>query len=102
MSDDYTRMSGPQRRRLLDAVLARDGWVCCICGLTIAPGDESLQHKTPRSRGGVTSLLDPSSLGPAHKRCNYAAGARAVEGPASIVHSGLTYFVRPDTDVEQR
>lgn len=95
--DHYTRMSGAQRRRVLEAVLARDGWVCCICGLTIAEGDESLQHKTPRSRGGVTTLADPEALGPAHKRCNYAAGARVVDGPAGQVHSVLAYFTRPLT-----
>lgn len=97
MSDDYTRLSGPQRRRILETVLARDGWVCCICGLAIAPGDESLQHKTPRSRGGSTDVRDPASLGPAHKRCNYSAGAKLIEGPAGAIHSGLGYFTRPIT-----
>lgn len=97
MSDDYMRMSGTQRRRILDAVLARDGWVCCICGLAIAPGQESLQHKRPRSKGGTTDLTDPASLGPAHRRCNYSAGDRDLDGPAGEVHSGLSYFTRPIT-----
>ena len=95
MTDPYLNLSGRRRRAMLDAVLARDGWLCCICGLPITPGTESLQHKTPRSKGGAP--LDPANLAPAHRTCNSAAGDRIVKGPAGEIHDGLLYFTRPIT-----
>ncbi|WP_165217251.1 HNH endonuclease [Schaalia sp. ZJ1691] len=92
MTDSYLRMSGAQRRRLLDQALAIRGWVCCLCGLSIAPGDESLQHIVPRSKGGTNSL---ENLAPAHRSCNSSAGNRPTSGPAALIHSGLAYFTRP-------
>lgn len=91
--DDYMTLSGSQRRALLDQSLALHGYVCCICGLSIACGDESLQHLTPRSKGGATTL---ENTRPAHKRCNYSLQDREAEGIAAVVHSGLSYFTRPD------
>lgn len=99
MADEYMAMSGPQRRRLLDAALAEHGWLCCICGLTIAPGDESLQHVTPRSKGGGNVR---ENLKPAHRRCNSAAGDREQAGPAGEVHAGLAYFARPGAPTDRR
>lgn len=96
--DDYMTLSGPQRRALLDQSLAIHGYVCCICGLAIARGDESLQHLTPRSKGGVTTL---ENTRPAHKRCNYSLQDRISEGIAAEVHSGLSYFTRPDTPTDK-
>ncbi len=90
--DSYLGMSSRRRRALLDQTLALHGWVCCICGLTIAPGDESLQHLVPRAHGGSN---DPSNLRPAHRLCNSQLGARPTEGPAATIHNGLGYFPRP-------
>lgn len=87
MTDDYKAMSGRDRRRLLDASLARHGRVCCICLLPIAVGDESLQHVVPRSRGGTTDL---DNCRPAHKSCNYQLGNRDVQ--PGITHDGLAFF----------
>lgn len=95
--DDYMTLSGSQRRALLDQSLALHGYVCCICGLSIARGDESLQHLTPRSKGGATTL---ENTRPAHKRCNYSLQDRESEGIAAAVHSGLSYFTRPDTPTQ--
>lgn len=89
MADEYTRLSGPQRRALLDQALAVHGWVCCICGLSIAPGDESLQHVASRSRGGQRAA---SNERPAHKSCNYQLQDRETSGPEGEMHSGLNYF----------
>lgn len=96
---DYTRLSSQRRRRMLERALAEHGRVCCICGLTIAEGDESLQHIRPRSKGGTD---DPSNLAPAHRSCNYAAGDREQAGPAGEVHNGMAYFVRPLVPDERR
>lgn len=87
--DDYLSLSGPQRRRLLEQVLATYGWRCCLCGLAIAAGTESLQHVIPRSKGGLTTLENSR---PAHKRCNYAAGDRVSDGPAGMIHDGTAFF----------
>lgn len=89
--DDYQRMSGRQRRALLDLALTVHGWVCCICGLGIAPGQESLQHVTPRSRGGTN---DNANLRPAHRRCNSQAQDKHTTGPAGEIHHGLHYFAK--------
>lgn len=96
--DDYLSLSGKQRRELLDQSLALHGYICCICGLSIKPGDESLQHITPRSKGGLTTLANTK---PAHKRCNYSLGNRELP-LTSLVHSGLNYFTRPGAAGQQR
>lgn len=61
--------------RSLDAgkrarVLARDGYVCHLCGL---PGADSVDHIIPRSRGGSD---DESNLRAAHAVCNNRRGVR--------------------------
>lgn len=89
MADDYLALSGGQRRALLDQALAAYGWVCCICGLGIAPGQESLQHTTARSRGGQRTAENER---PAHKSCNYQLQDRDSSGPAGEIHNGLDYF----------
>lgn len=89
MADEYGRLSGRQRRALLDQALAAHGWVCCICGLTIAPGDESLQHVTARARGGQRTAGNER---PAHKSCNYQLQDRETSGPEGELHNGLDYF----------
>lgn len=89
MSDDYTSLSGPQRRKLLDTAIQTYGWMCCICGLPIRAGQESLQHVVPRSKGGTTSLATNK---PAHKRCNYSLGNRVLDPQEDLIHNGEDYF----------
>lgn len=90
---EYLDLSGPQRRALLEAALAEHGWICCICGLSIQPGTESLQHLISRSRGGSD---ERENLRPAHRSCNYQAQDRPMDGPAGQVHNGLGYWTRPE------
>jgi 5-methylcytosine-specific restriction protein A len=45
-------------------ILARDGGVCWICGL---PGADTIDHLTPRARGGDSS---DENLKAAHRSCN--------------------------------
>lgn len=89
MADEYTRLSGKQRRALLEQALTTYGWICCICGLTIAPGQESLQHSTARSKGGQRTTDNER---PAHKSCNYQLQDRDSSGPEGEIHNGLAYF----------
>lgn len=89
MTDDYTSLSGTQRRRLLDTALQTYGWVCCICGLPIRQGDESLQHVVPRSRGGETTNANSR---PAHRKCNYALGNRTMTNENGKIHNGEAWF----------
>lgn len=91
MADDYLSLSGPQRRRLLDNALQEWGWVCCICGLPIREGQESLQHIIPRSKGGRTELATNK---PAHKRCNYSLGNRVLDPETALIENGEHYFTK--------
>lgn len=81
--DDWTSMSGRQRKEFTLRLLAVYGPVCCICGLPIERRhgewvDLSCQHIQPRSRGGLTSL---ANCRPAHGRCNSSLGARPQTSP---------------------
>lgn len=89
--DDYTSLSGPQRRKLLDTAIQTYGWKCCICGLPIRKGQESLQHVVPRSKGGTTSLATNK---PAHKKCNYSLGNRVLDPAQDLIHNGEHYFTK--------
>ena len=88
--DPYLTMPHAQRRALLDEVLAVHGYVCCICGLTITPGSESLQHIKSRSKGGTN---EKNNLKPAHLQCNSQLQDRETSGPAGEIHNGLSWFV---------
>jgi 5-methylcytosine-specific restriction endonuclease McrA len=55
------------------AVIARDGYVCQLCGGRVAPIDVHIDHIYPWSRGGPTVL---SNLQVTHSRCNIRKGAR--------------------------
>lgn len=88
--DDYMALPGRTRRALLDEALAEHGNVCCICGLRIAPGHESLQHIQPRSKGGITVR---ENMKPAHKRCNSSLGNKTSDGPEATVHNGLAWMI---------
>ena len=49
------------------AVVARDGYICGICGLDIESGRLSIDHILPITRGGDDSI---DNLQPAHLSCN--------------------------------
>ena len=66
-----TRRAGELRR----FVLARDNYVCWLCGL---PGADSADHVVPRAQGGDDRL---TNLRAAHLRCNISRGTKAVESP---------------------
>ena len=91
MADDYTSLSGKQRRALLDTALQTYGWKCCICGLPIRAGQESLQHVIPRSKGGRTELATNK---PAHQSCNYALGDRVMDPETALIHNGESWFTK--------
>ena len=55
------------------AVIARDGYVCQLCGGDVEPSDVHLDHVVPFSRGGPTTV---KNLQVTHARCNLSKGAR--------------------------
>lgn len=59
------------------AVIKRDGYNCGICGGKVAPNDVHLDHITPYSRGGPTTI---DNLRVTHAHCNLRRGART-DGP---------------------
>jgi len=59
--------------RLRPAVLARDGWLCGLCGEFVLPADLSIDHIIPVAQGGADTL---ANLQVAHRRCNSRKGAR--------------------------
>lgn len=91
--DAYLSLSGAERRALLDQALLIHGWVCCICGLPIELGTESLQHVVPRSKGGTNH---PDNLRPAHRICNSKLGAKELSGPTAMIHDGMAFFLSRD------
>lgn len=64
----------PERLRL--AVIARDGYVCQLCGGVVKPADVHIDHVLPESMGGP-AVLD--NLQVAHSFCNISKGARIGE-----------------------
>jgi hypothetical protein len=61
------------RRRVLPIVLARDGYICQICGEPVLLEELSLDHVYPKSRGGAHTK---ENLRVVHRRCNSRKGAR--------------------------
>lgn len=61
--------------RLKTAVIARNGYLCGICGEFVRPEDLSIDHIVPVAIGG-TDLLD--NLQVAHRVCNSRKGCRRV------------------------
>lgn len=72
---DLLRRKGRAKvRRLRNAVLARDGWICGVCNLPIRQGLEwnhplalTIDHITPLGAGGRDVI---ENLQPAHRQCN--------------------------------
>jgi 5-methylcytosine-specific restriction endonuclease McrA len=62
-------------RKLRRYVLARDGYICWLCG---KPGADSVDHVIPRARGGTDDL---SNLKAAHNNpCNRTKGTKVMTG----------------------
>ncbi len=61
------------RRALRNNVIARDGYVCGLCGGPVDSTDVDLDHIIPASKGGPTTL---DNLRVTHSRCNRARGNR--------------------------
>lgn len=54
-------------------VIARDGYVCGLCGGVVEPTDLHIDHRVPVSRGGPTVA---GNLQVAHAACNTRKGNR--------------------------
>jgi len=78
---------GRRAQQYVQATLSTYGDICIICGL---PGADSADHVIPRAEGGAVYDLD--NLGPAHRRCNYARGKRALRVVGIPIESGLAHF----------
>lgn len=63
----------PLPKHLREAVIARDGHVCQLCGGDVEPGDIHIDHIIPWSRGGKHEL---GNLQVAHSTCNLRKGAK--------------------------
>lgn len=50
-----------------DAILARDGWICHLCGDLVMRNELSFDHIVPLNKGGAHSN---DNLAVAHNRCN--------------------------------
>ena len=69
-------VKGPELRpvrywqSLSKKILARDSYICCICGL---PGADTVDHIKARANGGTD---DEWNLRAAHRSCNSKKGVR--------------------------
>ncbi|HET9893133.1 MAG TPA: HNH endonuclease signature motif containing protein [Mycobacterium sp.] len=77
---------GDRRWRLIQAIVARDGWLCSICCYPMkrrrkSPSDDpdaaTIDHRVPRSRDGNDHI---DNLQLAHRRCNQQRGTDAWPG----------------------
>lgn len=59
--------------RLRPYVVARDDYRCGLCGGDVDPGDISIDHIIPRSKGGPTTM---ENLQVVHRVCNSRKGNR--------------------------
>jgi len=57
-------------------ILERDGYVCHICSLSVAPGDVHFDHVIPLSRSGAHS---DENIKVAHSLCNIRKGSKTVD-----------------------
>ncbi len=71
------------RRRVLPILLARQGYLCALCGLSIDPevsGNKAMgahvDHVKPLASGGELIPEDDSELRAVHKGCNTARSNR--------------------------
>ena len=66
------RKNGRAEGRLRRHILARDNWICHICG---HPGADTMDHLIPWSHGGTNTL---DNLRAAHRSCNSRRGDRPI------------------------
>ena len=59
------------RRKLIIALLDRDGDECWLCARQMSAGSRTIEHLEPISRGGTN---DPANLALAHAACNHQLG----------------------------
>lgn len=60
-------------RRIREAVIARDGLTCGLCGSDVEADDVHVDHIHPRLHGGTDDL---DNLQVAHSFCNISKGAK--------------------------
>lgn len=70
--------SGRYAQELTKLCMATYGWTCHLCGKPIAVGQQSADHKIPRSKGGSDDI---SNLRPAHRSCNSARQDKPLSDP---------------------
>lgn len=58
-------------RRVLKAILERDGTDCWLCGKHMPENDRTIEHLNPRSLGGGDEM---DNLAAAHRQCNCDLG----------------------------
>jgi 5-methylcytosine-specific restriction endonuclease McrA len=68
-------MIGSVRGVSYDAILARDGYVCWLCKLSVERADLSFDHVIPLSKGGPHSL---DNIRVSHWKCNYPKRAKII------------------------
>ena len=75
----WQRGIDPEKKResiptyMRQRVIARDGYVCQLCGGDVEPTDVHLDHIHPYSKGGPTTV---ANLQVTHSLCNIRKGAR--------------------------
>lgn len=96
--DDWTRLSGQQRKTFTLRLTEIYGWECGICRMPITRAEDlTCEHVKPRSQGGLTTI---ENCRPAHATCNYAAGA--AHRSEVIEHDGLWFFLgQPDPNAKE-
>jgi 5-methylcytosine-specific restriction endonuclease McrA len=65
-----------------DEILARDGLVCHICGLDVAPDDIHFDHVIPLSKEGMHSM---DNIHVSHSKCNLKKNNKLMEELAEKV-----------------
>ncbi len=90
-SNSWNRVPFRTRQALKAQLLARDGLMCCLCGMKIKSAREAtIEHKIPR-RLGLVPVTAVEHLGLAHRSCNssnrFRAGTRQVT-------DGLDFFAQ--------
>ncbi|ASR83532.1 HNH endonuclease [Arthrobacter phage Laila] len=80
---------GREAQRLTELCMATYGWTCHLCKQPIRQGEQSADHLLPRKWGGSNDL---SNLRPAHRKCNYARGAKLLSDPRARPTDNTAFF----------
>lgn len=78
---------GRRATEYLQLTLQTYGSICWLCGL---PGANSADHVIPIADGGAVFAI--ANLAPAHRRCNYARGARPAADYRELIEDGAAWF----------